>query len=262
MKKQLSVLIIEDDPIECESLVECISNNEDMTVAAVTNNSYEGLKFVKELLPEIIILDLELHKGGGNGIVFLQDLNKLALTVAPYILVTTNNTSPVTAGLVRDLGADFIYSKHQPDYSAHTVLVFLTSVADSVRNKFESNLSVHSIPESPEQQKKSILKRIHSELNLIGISTKAVGYKYLGDAINMVIDGVEHNYCVAIGKKYDKTNTSVERAMQNAINRAWKNNDIEVLEEHYKGYLSPNRGVPTQTEFVHYYANKIKADYL
>ena len=60
-------------------------------------------------------------------------------------------------------------------------------------------------------------------------------------------------------QKYGKTDSSVERAMQNAINRAWRNSDIDELLTHYKAKISSDKGVPTLTEFIHYYANKIKS---
>ena len=64
--------------------------------------------------------------------------------------------------------------------------------------------------------------------------------------------------CNEIAKKYQKTSASVERAMQNAIDRAWKTTDITTLEEHFRAYVNPTKGVPTLTEFIYYYADKVK----
>ena len=58
-----------------------------------------------------------------------------------------------------------------------------------------------------------------------------------------------------------KTENSVERAMQNAIDRTWKTTDINVLLKHYTAKINPDRGAPTITEFIHYYAQQIKNDY-
>jgi len=262
MDKELNILLIEDDPAERQSLIACIDASEHMTLAAATNNAGEALDYVMEYLPHAIILDLELHQGSGNGIAFLQELKDLALNISPYILVNTNNTSQVTYDLVRQLGADFIFSKHQSDYSADNVISFLLAIKESIFHKFQKNISNQSTPESPFQKKKRQLKRIHTELNLIGINPKSVGYKYLADAIQAVLEGVDRNYCIVIAEKYQKSNASIERAMQNAINRAWRTNDIDTLCKHYTAHLSPDRGVPTQTEFVHYYANIIRTDYL
>ena len=106
-----------------------------------------------------------------------------------------------------------------------------------------------------------IIRKINIELDLIGISPKAVGYKYLAEAIRLIIDKPSNNLCAVIGEKYGKTDSSVERAMQNAINKAWRTSDINDLTEHYKAKVNSDKGVPTLTEFIYYYANKIKNQY-
>lgn len=262
MDRELNILLIEDDPAERQSLIDCIDSSESITLAAATDNANEALEYVLEYLPHAIILDLELHLGSGNGIAFLQQLSNSSLDISPYILVNTNNTSQVTYDLVRQLGADFIFSKHQSDYSAENVISFLLAINESIFQKFQKKISPQSTPESPSQKKKRLLKRIHAELNLVGVNPKSVGYNYLADAIQFVLDGVERNYCIVIAEKYAKSNASIERAMQNAINRAWRTSDIDTLCKHYTAHLSPDRGVPTQTEFIHYYANIIRTDYL
>ena len=85
-----------------------------------------------------------------------------------------------------------------------------------------------------------------------------VGRKYLTEAIQITINKPQSNICVVIGEKYNKTDASVERAMQNAINKAWRTSDIDDLAQNYTAKISSDKGVPTLTEFVYYYANKIK----
>ena len=46
--------------------------------------------------------------------------------------------------------------------------------------------------------------------------------------------------------------------MQNAINRTWTTSDLETLTQAYTGKISSSKGSPTVTEFIFYYANKIK----
>ena len=103
--------------------------------------------------------------------------------------------------------------------------------------------------------------RGYFEENTIGISSKAKGYQYLIDAIELIIKEPRQCLCRIIGEKYSKSDVSVERAMQNAINRAWKTNDIDVLLCHFTAKINSEKGVPTITEFVYYYANKIKNEY-
>lgn len=69
------------------------------------------------------------------------------------------------------------------------------------------------------------------------------------------------NINTVIAQKYGKTDASVERAMQNAINRAWRTGNVEELLFYYTARINPSRGVPTITEFISYYANKLKSEY-
>ena len=95
----------------------------------------------------------------------------------------------------------------------------------------------------------------------MGISPKSVGYKYLIDAIAITIQEPVQHICNVVGNKYGKSENSVERAMQNAINRAWKTSDINELLANYTAKIRSEKGAPTLTEFIYYYAQKIGNDF-
>ena len=213
MEKTLHILLIEDDMNTCNRISNYIATKDNMDLAGVTNNSYVGIQYVQNTLPDAVILDLELHHGGGNGLFFLSDLNKLGLEKKPYILVTTYNSSKITLESARRLGADFIIGKYEDSYSPESAVDFL--------------------------------------------EPKVVGYKYLTDAIMITIDGPTTNISQILGNKYKKSNSSVERAMQNAINRAWNSNDTETLLNCYTAHINPDRGMPTIKEVIYFYAEKI-----
>ncbi|MEL4105340.1 sporulation initiation factor Spo0A C-terminal domain-containing protein [Oscillospiraceae bacterium WX1] len=261
MDKKLSILLVEDDEASCRDFINCADQREDMTFVGVTNNSSDAIGYIKDCLPDAVILDLELHLGRGNGLFVLQELRQMALPVNPYVLVTTNNTSSVTYESARQLGADFIISKHQPDYSAKGVLDFLLMMRPIIHSRIQNAAPEHATTETPQVRNKRILSRIRTELTNVGISPKAVGNAYLIDAIDLVVKQPVQNLCTIIGQKYGKTESSVERAMQNAINRAWRTADIDDLLKFYTARIHSDKGVPTLTEFIYYYANKIKAEY-
>lgn len=258
---ELSVLIVEDESSVCQAFLNLAENMEDIYIVSVTNNASKAVSDIKDFLPNAVILDLELHQGGGSGLDVLQGLQELSLDTVPYILITTNNTSSITYEYARQLGADFIMSKHQENYSEKTALDFLKMMKNVIHNKRKTSPLIHLTTEAPEQQNKRITRRIISELNNIGINPKSVGYKYLIDAIFIVIQKPTQNLCTIIGQKYKKTESSVERAMQNAICRAWRQTDIEDLLRYYTAKVHSEKGVPTVTEFIYFYANKIKNEY-
>lgn len=266
MEDRLKILLVEDEQAICKRFISLSEEYDGLVIVASTGDSAKALECVRDYWPDVIILDLELHYGSGNGLSLLKELKETELSVRPYILVTTNNSSPVTYEYARKMGADFIMSKHQQDYSEQGVLDFIKMMRPAIENTRVSEGSACGSPtpatdESPEQHIRRITRRIMTELDYVGISPKAVGYKYLADAIRIVIEKPTQNLCTVIGKLYGKTDCSVERAMQNAIDKAWKTSDIDVLLKSYTARISSSKGVPTITEFVYYYANKIKNEY-
>lgn len=258
--KTLNILIIEDDVAACKELRQYIEKIESLKLVGITGDSDKGIELVKNILPDVIILDIELNHGTGNGIVFLAKLNALTLPLRPYILITTNNSSKVTYESARDLGADFIMSKHKPDYSAQYVVEFIRMIQHAILSRRPSvtlDLSEEAIYED---NLPLYTRRVYRELDWVGISPKNIGYRYLADAILLIIRDSSASVYREIAEMYKKSDASVERAMQNAINRAWRHSDIEELLTHYTARIRSEKGVPTTLEFVYYYANKIKTD--
>lgn len=252
MDRKLTVLIIEDDEDACGKLRYCIEESQNLKFQNCTNQSQEGLEMVKSGLPDVVILDLELHMGGGNGLVFLAELRKTELLHKPYILVTTNNSSNITYEQARSLGADFIMSKHEKQYSPKGVVEFLEIIRETILST--NKPSETQVVVSEETRRQRYVQRIQRELDLVGISPKAVGYQYLTDAILLTYQDPQPNLSRKLSEKYRKTDTSIERAMQNAINRAWRITDPDDLLKHYKARVRSDKGVPTLMEFVCYYA--------
>lgn len=257
----LTVLLVEDDPIACGAFLGYADELEDVKLVGVTNNATKAMQDIQDYLPHAVILDLELHQGSGSGLDVLRGIRSATLPVNPYVLVTTNNSSSVTYEYARQLGADFILSKHQADYSERVALDFLRMMGSVIQSKWKSLPDQPQTTESAKQREQRIVRRIMAELDQIGVSPKVKGYQYLTDAIRLVVDKPQQHLCDIIGQKYRKTEASVERAMQNAINKAWRTTDINELLRHFRAKIHSEKGVPSITEFVYYYANQIKNEY-
>ena len=261
MNNELTILLVEDDQQACSKIIEYIDTFKDIRLIGVTNNASKAVEIVKDCRPNAIILDLELHQGSGSGLDVLRDIHSLMLPVSPYILVTTNNSSTVTYEFARQLGADYILFKHQEGYSEKAAVDFLHMLKEIILSKWKYSSQESLTTESPHQKNQRITRRIYAELNNVGISQRVVGYQYLVDAILLIIERPQQHICNTIGQKYGKTEASVERAMQSAINKAWRTTDIDELAIHFTAKVHSEKGVPTLTEFIYYYANKIKAEY-
>lgn len=256
-EKIMTILLIEDDKTASEEIRKYVDNCNTVRLTGITNNSKDALELVKSTLPDAIILDLELHHGSGNGLQFLSEYSKLELSHRSYILVTTNNSSQITYETARTLGADFIMSKHEESYSAQSVIDFLIMI-------YPTLLAMRKHPDNPtaeitpSEKKKRLSQAISRELELVGISRKNIGFKYLLETILLTYEQPDADTGSILGQKYHKNEVSIERAMQYAINRAWKTAPIEDLQTYYTAKTHSCRGVPTLSEFIFYYVDLLR----
>lgn len=260
--RPMRILLIEDDELQCDMFKKYVSSRNDVDLVAITNSSNEALEYVKEYNPEGIILDIELHKGQGSGIEFLERVKEYNKKFKPIIIVTTNSSSEILYNNLHEDGVDLIFYKQQIDYSIKSVISALTLLRKSLYKHNNENRE-ELIKETHAEYKNKISNRINSELDLIGISSHLKGRTYIQDAILYLIeddnknDDSVFNY---LSNKHKKSSSSISRVMQTAINYAWKSSAPEELEVHYTAKINYHTGVPSPTEFIYYYANKLKKD--
>ena len=260
MDEKLALLLVEDDPQICKELIVEISKDaESFNLVGVTNNSGRALQYVCDTHPDAVLLDLELSEGS-EGIEFLKRLKSVEISRPPFALILADSVDSLTNKVAREYGADYIMTKDSGSFSAQGVIDFLRITKPIVltrkpRDGYSGDMT------ADELQEKRLHRRISNELDKIGISSKSVGYRYLIEAIKIIMKQPVQHVCNIIGKKYGKTENSVERAMQNAINRAWKNVDPEDLLANYTARIKSSKGIPTITEFIFYYAQKLNNEF-
>ena len=257
LNQTLSVLLVEDDQQVCEQIVDYSKNFLDIKIIEVTNNSDSAYKYVVEHSPDAVILDLELQQGSGNGLSFLNNLHNFPNIKKPYILITTNNPSNVTQNYARKKGADFVLYKQSEDYTNHTPIDFLRMTMEVIlASKNQQNKQILCSPtnESTIDTEQIIIR----QLETLGFQHNILGFNYLKDAILLVINDPSCQFIQIISTKSKKSFSSVERAMHNAIDRVWKYGNLQTLQKEYTSYINPIKGMPTITEFVFFFADKIK----
>lgn len=260
LEKPMPVLLIEDNEYEVENFKNYLNQRNDVNLIKTTALSYEGIEFTKAYMPEGIILDLELHNGEGSGLNFLEEIAKLKLDFKPLIVVTTNVSSEIIYNRIRELGVDFIFYKKQKDYNPEIVINSMISLRPILYTNKESINTTKDTTETAMEREQRIKDKINNELDLIGIANHLKGRDYLFDAIYYLLTNDEDGDSVFyyLANKYKIGNSSVSRAMQTAINHAWRMSPVEDLLVHYKARINIETGVPSPTEFVYYYKEKIK----
>lgn len=255
MPEMLDVYVVEDDAVARNGLIAAMKKYpQDIKLCGYTDSSLQAYDTITALRPHAVIVDLELKRGAGDGLQLIKDLHARK-EKAPYILVTTNNVSRTAHETSRHYGCDYIMTKCEGDYTPAKAITHLVNSKPVILGTEEK--AAAPLTQAPETDEKDLRKRIHYELNALGVNPKCVGYPYLEEAILLIMRGAERRVTESVAKIFKKSGQSVERAMQNAINRTWTVTDAAVLSKNYTAYVPPDRGVPTLTQFIYFYARKI-----
>lgn len=257
----IKLLLVEDDIDECNIYKNISNKRNDIDLVAVTNSSTKAIEYLKCYKPDAVILDLELNKGEGSGFDFIENVSKQPISKMPNIVVTTNVYSDSVYDFCHKNKIDFIFYKKQVNYSQEKILDTLLLLSGYESNKLAE---YNEYDEGDKSEENKILDKINKELELIGVSSHLQGKKYLCDAIYFVIKSGESNSKISITQhlvgKYKKSSSTINRAMQNAILHAWRISSLEDLTTYYTARINYETGVPTPTELIYYYADKVKKE--
>ena len=256
-KKPITILLVEDDTNECEIYKRIAKNNDKVNIVSITNSSTKAIEDLNTYKPDAVILDLELTDGEGSGFDFIEETKSIPKTKLPKIVVTTNVHSNTVYDYCHTNGIDFVFYKKQKNYSQENIINTLMLLKDY---KTEQMVTTE---EDETNETEIILNKINKELDLIGVGTQLNGRKYLCDAIYFIIksgDNSKISIVQSLVAKYKRSSSTISRAMQNAILHAWRITPIEDLSKYYTARINYETGVPTPTEFIYYYADKIKKE--
>lgn len=257
--KPISVLLVEDDKTDCINMQNYINSRDDVKLVSTVNSPQDAIKAIKTYLPDAIILDIELNKGEGSGLEVINTINTLNLRVKPIIIVTTNISSKTVYTYAHENGADMVFHKLKDDYSPELVIRNIILLYQTMSSMKISN---DKTEESIIDRRNRLSDRINRELDLIGISSHLAGRKYIHDSIIYILEENENqeNVFLYLAKKYNKGNSTIGRSIQTAIEHAWRKSSIEDLERYYTAAVNYNTGVPTPTELIYYYVDKLKKE--
>ncbi len=256
--KPMKILIIEDDIDDCNKLINCVKTRNDIEIVAVTDSDVDGLRYVKALKPEGIILDIELNNsksGNTDSLNFMTDLKDLKLNYEPIVIVTTHVNSKRTYDVLHRNGVDLILYKDNKQYSENYIFNHFINLRNN-----EIPEEKMSVEETLKDERSKISSCINNELAKVGITSKLKGKTYIHDAIMYLIENENDgsNIITYLSNLHKKSSTTITNGIQNAIFHAWRVTPIEDLTRYYTARVNYETGVPTPMEFIYYYKDKIK----
>lgn len=130
----MRVLIADDSKPVRERLVSTLSEIDDVNIVGQAENTIEAKILIKELNPDLLVLDIRMP--GGTGMDIIEDIKKFNPKIK--IIILTNYHFPQYKEKCLSTGADYFFSKSGEYEKMLDVIEELNSKKKSNQNYLES----------------------------------------------------------------------------------------------------------------------------
>lgn len=258
---RIKVLIGDDNRDFCDLLRAYVEGQPDLELASEAHNGTEVLEAIANSLPDVIILDIIMPHLDGIGV--LERMNKMDLPKRPKIIMLTAFGQENITQKVLEMGADYYVLK---PFSLDVLGTRIRQLAGSEPEPVTPPAVAKPVPVPVyvPQRTRNLDNDVTSIIHEMGIPPHIKGYRYLREAIILVIHHVELLSSVtkelypAIARNYQTTPSRVERAIRHAIEVAWTRGNAEVINGLFGSSVTRDRGKPTNSEFIAMVADKLR----
>ena len=107
-------------------------------------------------------------------------------------------------------------------------------------------------------------RRIFKFQTQLGIRSNIKGYNYIKTAITLayndstILESVTKRLYPDIAKIYNTTASRVERAIRHAIDTAWMNGNVDVINDIFGYSVCADKAKPTNSEFIAHVVNAMQ----
>lgn len=235
------------------------NGQEDIEVIGVAYDGKECMKMMKELEPDILLLDIIMPHLDGLGV--LEKLRMENRSTFPNIIMLTAFGQEEVMRKAVEYGASYFVLKPFD----------LNNLVDKIRDVYGQDRRRPPVKidktKSRRKHQDNIEANITSIMHDIGVPAHIKGYLYLREAITMVYNDIELLGSITkilypdIAKKFNTTASRVERAIRHAIEVAWNRGNIESITELFGYTVNVSKAKPTNSEFIAMVADKLRLKY-
>lgn len=252
---KINIIIVDDNKEFCSILSDFFSSKQDIIIKGIGNDGIDAINLILEHKPDLVILDMIMPKLDGLGV--LEKLNEMNINPSPKVIVLSAIGHDKITHRAISLGAEYYVVK---PFDMELFLKRVREMFDinnTINEKSKWENKVDEIKYSPVASNKFDLEyQITEIIHKIGMPAHIKGYKFIRDAIELVINDIELLSAItkelypSIAQKYNTTPSRVERAMRHAIEVAWPRGQFDTI--------STIKNKPTNGEFIALIADKLR----
>jgi two-component system, response regulator, stage 0 sporulation protein A len=242
---KINTVIVDDNKEFCAVLSDCLSNQGDFTIEGICLNGIEAIKFVNEIRPSLIVLDIVMPRLDGLGV--LEKLISLNLKPKPIIVVLSAIGLDSITQRALSLGADYYFIK------PFDMEEFIIRVHQLIgKNGLEASGTQSSTAASEINLESQITDIMHE----LGIPANIKGYLYLRDAISLVLNDTSFLQSITtrlypdLALKYKTIPSKIERSIRHAIEVGCSRGRSDTFKEIFNRSFDTNKYIPLNSEFL------------
>ena len=260
--KDINIIIVDDNKDFRNLLSEYILSQKDIIITGIAEDGVNALNLIADKKPDLVILDMIMPNL--DGLEVLEKLNTMDLDPMPRIIVLSAVNHDKIIQRAMSLGADYYIVK------PFDLEVLIKRIRQLVNDGEDVKKPITYLDNTEIKINKSkptdMINQITDIIHEIGIPAHIKGYMYLREAINMLVNdigllsAVTKELYPSIGKKFNTTDSRVERAMRHAIDVAWSRGQIETINKIFGYTIQNEKGRPTNSEFIAMVADKLRLE--
>ncbi len=266
MKEKITVLIADDNQDFCKTLAGYLGNQNDMEIIGIAKDGLEAVEKIKELEPDVAILDVIMPHLDGIGVLESINISSNISKKPMCIMLSAVGQDKITQKAIT-LGAEYYVVK---PFDIELLIKRIREIREFRPNLNQNFISrEHSKPyiKVPEKEGSDHLEVLVTNIiHEVGVPAHIKGYQYLREAIMMVVNDIEvinqitKSLYPEIAKKFSTTPSRVERAIRHVIEVAWGRGEPQVMENIFGYTVSASKGKPTNSEFIAMISDKLRLE--
>ncbi len=235
----IRILIADDNQRFSEILRKSMDAVSGFEVVGTAHDGVEALQCVQQLLPDLLVLDMIMPHLDGLGV--LEKLHECRLERMPRVIVLSGMGQDAVAARALSLGADYYMLK------PFDMDVLVRRAKDLMSDYMSGMMRTNY------QRRDELVVNLLGQINM---SPNIHGYQYLREAVNLVsvdislLRGITNKLYPMLANTFASTPSRVERSIRHAIETTVNKGNMDVLYRFFGNTMDPQKGKPTNGEFI------------
>lgn len=271
-------VIIADNNVQDRESKERSMKEMGMEVVLSTGNGSKALEGIRDMEPDVVVMDMILP--GIDGIGILEEMGKNEPgSHRPVFIIETALRMENLVNEAMSAGADYYMMKPVSNTMLLKRICQLMEREDrqepAATSEEASGTARRNVSASGRSGGRMESYRFSGDLEMdvtnilleIGIPAHIKGYQYIREGIIMsfydrnMLHYITKFLYPSIAQKYKTTSSSVERTIRHAIEIAWRRGNLDTLEEFFGNTVCAGKGKPTNSEFMALLTDRLRLEY-